>query len=113
MGVRQWAGAVATAVLGVGLSVAIATPAEAHGNCDARHGQDYACVYAGHNAITWCDVENDGHRTRAYYVTRNGFEHFSDWDGGAAGCGYKSTNSEIVYYAVCEEGEGCGRSEWA
>jgi hypothetical protein len=102
----------ASVLLGLILTVSLAAPAQAHGTT-ARHGQDYAQVGPGHNHIIWCDQEADGHRILAYYKTRNGQDHWTDWDGGDAACGSKATQSEIVYYSVYEEGEGYGPSVWA
>jgi hypothetical protein len=97
---------------GILVTISVAGPASAH-TATARHGQDYAVVGPGHNHITWCDQEADGHRVLAYYKTRNGQDHWTDWDGGDPGCGQKSTESEILYFAVFEEGEGYGPTVWA
>jgi hypothetical protein len=110
--IRHSVTAAAVMALGLLLILSLATPAQAHSTV-ARHGQDYAQVGPGHNHVFWCDQEADGHRILVYYKTRNGQDHWTDWDGGDAGCGQKTTQSEILYYAVYEEGEGYGQSVWA
>ena len=92
----------------------VASPAAASHKYCTWHGEEVGCVEIGHQQVTSCDREADGHYVRAWYIDNTYFQdHAGAWDlnGSQPGCDYVRF---YQYFAVavraCEEVVGC--SNW-
>ena len=97
-------GAVTAVVAGIG------TQAHAHGwaNWVAEQGADYAGVSSNKRYIGACDMERDGNGVYALYKIRGSTNTWKvgEGNGSEAGCGTRTTSSDITEFVVCEDDTG-------
>jgi hypothetical protein len=96
MGLRRTAKALIAGIVGAGLTVAVASPAQAHETYLA-FGQSYAYVGPGHTRIVWCDHTKDSSAVRAWYYTQSLHYTRAIW---AEGCGEWQTDHQITSYCL-------------
>jgi hypothetical protein len=100
----------ASAVAGGLLSMSFMAPAYAHYTYQ-YHGSDFASVNGGHDGISVCDLESDGHGVHVRYRIGgdDGISVLHDHNGADNGCAtqYLGAGQKITTFQLCEHVVGC------